>query len=562
MPAAASFSLDALAPAWLTGPIFDKELRVASRRKRYYWLRGAFILLLLLFIWWAWSTETSFGSGSAAYVSARMSTVSRAVVNAVVWLEFITLPLLAALIMSNSISQEINRRTLDVLLTTPITALQLAMGKLLSCLLQLAILVGITLPLLAIIRVFGGVPWDYTCASLSVTAATIGFYTTLSLFYSTQTRHSYKALMWTVLTGLLLFALIPILLSAAEHYFNRPRLAPANAVLEIINPYVTIAELTDSMMNSNPLGTAAVPWLRHCLIMSASIGFLMLLSLRRLRKTMLSFASLDLPQGLFARLTGRHGKTRSQAVAKRAILEIKGDPIVWKDVHRGEPGSLFSTRTQTVLFLFLVAAVYIGAGVAGVLTERAFHAALVTILAALGFLRTAMLSATSISGEKQARTWPILLTIPFDDSRIVNAKIKAILHRTALYWMIIAADVLVFTTVTVLHPLSLIGVAIAVAPTVILLLGVGLYFGMRLKTATGAIAATFAIILAIWFMCPCISSFGPLPMIAMTVGTDNESMLVFLGIGAIPALIYGIAGLTFLSSTKSSMRRYAFNLSG
>ena len=170
MPPAASFSLDALAPTWLTGPIFDKELRVASRRKRYYLLRIAFILLLLVFIAWAWFVAMSFsGGGSAAYVSFRMSTVSRGVVCAVVWLEFITLPLLAALMMSNAISQEVNRRTLDVLLTTPITALQLAMGKLLSCLLQLAVLIGITLPLFAIIRVFGGVPWDYTLVCLAVT---------------------------------------------------------------------------------------------------------------------------------------------------------------------------------------------------------------------------------------------------------------------------------------------------------------------------------------------------------------------------------------------------------
>ena len=132
MSAAASFSLDSLAGAWLTGPIFDKELRVASRRKRYYWLRAAFIILLLILIYSAWSIETRLGSGSAAYVSSRMSTISRGVVNVVVWLEFITLPLLAALMMSNAVSREINRRTLDVLLTTPITALQIAMGKLLS----------------------------------------------------------------------------------------------------------------------------------------------------------------------------------------------------------------------------------------------------------------------------------------------------------------------------------------------------------------------------------------------------------------------------------------------
>ena len=39
-----------LAPFWLTGPLFDKELRVSSRRKRNYILRFAYVVLLTIFV--------------------------------------------------------------------------------------------------------------------------------------------------------------------------------------------------------------------------------------------------------------------------------------------------------------------------------------------------------------------------------------------------------------------------------------------------------------------------------------------------------------------------------
>ena len=47
MAAALTSSLPGLMnPAWLTGPIFDKELRVSSRRKRNYVIRAVYVLKL------------------------------------------------------------------------------------------------------------------------------------------------------------------------------------------------------------------------------------------------------------------------------------------------------------------------------------------------------------------------------------------------------------------------------------------------------------------------------------------------------------------------------------
>ena len=45
-------------PLQLAGPIFTKELRVASRRKRNYALRLVYLGLLLAFAGFAWAAAT------------------------------------------------------------------------------------------------------------------------------------------------------------------------------------------------------------------------------------------------------------------------------------------------------------------------------------------------------------------------------------------------------------------------------------------------------------------------------------------------------------------------
>jgi len=93
--------------------------------------------------------------GSRIVMASRMSDVSRYVTMALVIFEFLAIPLLAAVMLGSAISEEIRKGTLATLLTTPITHWQLVAGKLLSRLLQLALLMAMSLPLLAILRVFG-----------------------------------------------------------------------------------------------------------------------------------------------------------------------------------------------------------------------------------------------------------------------------------------------------------------------------------------------------------------------------------------------------------------------
>ncbi len=205
-----NFVLRFLSPFRLIGPIFDKELRVSSRRRRNYVLRFAYIALLTVFLALVW-IEAMGQSGSAVYQISRMAEAGKFIVIYMVWFQFCATQFLAVILLSNSISDEIYNRTLGLLMTTPISSFQIVMGKLLSKLLQLVLLLAISLPLLAIIRVMGGVPWNYVISSLCITLTAIIFVGSLSLFFSIFSRRAYVVIIITILTIGFVFALLPLL---------------------------------------------------------------------------------------------------------------------------------------------------------------------------------------------------------------------------------------------------------------------------------------------------------------------------------------------------------------
>jgi ABC-2 type transport system permease protein len=191
-------------PLRLAGPIFDKELRVSSRQRRLYVLRFAYVCLLLLVTVNLWLISVRIPSAGSAIVQvSRMAEAGKFVVMAIVWFQFVAAQVLAAVLLSDAIGGEIRHRTLDVLLVTPITSVQIVLGKLFSKLLQLVLLLAASLPLLAIVRVFGGVPWDYVLLGLCVTLTTAVFVGALSLFLSIRggqfQRVVTSALAWCLL---------------------------------------------------------------------------------------------------------------------------------------------------------------------------------------------------------------------------------------------------------------------------------------------------------------------------------------------------------------------------
>ncbi|UCE46699.1 MAG: hypothetical protein JSW47_13905, partial [Phycisphaerales bacterium] len=90
-------------PIRLVGPIFDKELRVSSRRRRNYLLRFAYVVVLSVFVLSTWYSYTGGNSTAGlVYRMSRLSVVARRAISAIVWFQFVTAQLVAIVMLGSS----------------------------------------------------------------------------------------------------------------------------------------------------------------------------------------------------------------------------------------------------------------------------------------------------------------------------------------------------------------------------------------------------------------------------------------------------------------------------
>ena len=131
-----------------------------------------------------------------------------------------------------------------------------------------------SLPLLAIVRVLGGIPWAYLVVSLCVTAATVVFVGAVSLFFSVLCRRTYVVVIVSILSVAFVFAVLPLLGLILLHV----RISD-HALLEMClywNPLLLLYRYTDATMTPRAnVSVSAMQIVTCCtLLLSATAGIL------------------------------------------------------------------------------------------------------------------------------------------------------------------------------------------------------------------------------------------------------------------------------------------------
>ena len=494
--------------SWLTGPIFDKELRVSSRRRRNYVLRFVYVGLLTIFLTVIWLDEVHY-SGSSVYRISRMAQVGQLIIAFIAGLQFCITQLAAVIMLSTSISDEIYNRTLGLLMTTPINSFQIVMGKLLSKLLQLILLLAISLPLLAIVRVFGGVPWDFVVSSLCITLTMIVLAGSVSLFFSIFTRRPYKVIIVAFLLGGIFFGLLPLLAIMLRHTMDLRSIISEKTLFSVIsafNPYFTMAFNTIKMLEARSAGSMPfMSWPLHCGAMLAISAVILLISMIRVRKVALRQVTGQL--GL-SRRKRRSAPKNSEALINHqnsiaAIRRITGPPVLWKELRLPILGRRkIATCIIGALCLILLLMIYYLCGREDVLADEETHIWYVIIELGLGLLFTVVLSATCITSEKESRSWPLLLATTLDDKAILIGKWAGILRRCLPAWIWLFGHVIIFSLAGFIHPVAILQIGLLVTGTWVFLSGGGLYFGSRFKHTTTAVTMNLALAVVLWAIVP------------------------------------------------------------
>jgi ABC-2 type transport system permease protein len=150
-----------------------KELRGRMRGRRafviltiYLLLLGGFALMVETLI--ERNYQTGFG-GSSAFASAA---IGQGIFAALLFLMTLQVVFLAPSSTAGAISLEREKQTLELLVATPISSVAIVIGKLLSALVYVFLLIAASIPLMAVVFVYGGIAPDDVVRGYIVLVAT------------------------------------------------------------------------------------------------------------------------------------------------------------------------------------------------------------------------------------------------------------------------------------------------------------------------------------------------------------------------------------------------------
>ncbi|MBN2588519.1 MAG: ABC transporter permease subunit [Sedimentisphaerales bacterium] len=482
--------LEYINPNRFFGPIFMKELIISSRRRRNYFVRFLYPIILSVFVLFFFSTSLAQNDQYSSVIQAsKMAQIGSYLTTSIVWFQFIFVQILAIAMLSTAISDEIYQKTLGVLMTTPISSFQIVFGKLLSKLFQLILLIAISFPVLAIIRVFGGVPWSYVLSSICVTLTTAIFAGSLSLFFSIYSHQSHRVISRVLGTYFFIYVIPRI----AQHFLNifgKANLSAYISKLYFFNPFMLMQTMQNVMQS--PTSTRGFNgWVSHCI---AILGF----SLVILLWSCFSVRKVGLKQ-----ITGQGGllltrKERNVADKKQKynynkkqdygkIRAIKLPPVIWREFSN----SLVKTNNIMFVFSIILAVAFIITAYSlciyyEVLNEKVTHVIFVLVYFFIGLLRTSTFASTSITTEREARSWPILLTTALRPKDISYGKIIGSCFRAWPYWFLLAAHMIVFIPLGMIKVAVLIPMTVLVISSALLVSSIGVMFSSICKRSTTA----------------------------------------------------------------------------
>ncbi len=171
-----------------------KELRGRMRGRRAFVILTVYLLLLAGFAWMVElileRQKSGLFANSGALASAQ---IGQGIFVALMMLETLLVIALAPAFTAGAISMEREKQTLDMLATTPVSSLSIVIGKLFSALTYLFVLIVASIPLTAIVFVFGGVAPDDVVRGYVVLLATALGLCCVGLFWSALMRRTQAA---------------------------------------------------------------------------------------------------------------------------------------------------------------------------------------------------------------------------------------------------------------------------------------------------------------------------------------------------------------------------------
>ncbi len=528
--------LDAADPVMLFGPIFQKEIRTQGRRASTYVSRFAYPVLLLIVLTLSYvSAEVQTGGGGGASRSLqRLQTIAPVITVVIMWFQYIVLSLIAPSATGGAIADERQKRSLDSLLTTPIRPWQIILGKLASGVVTILILALTAVPILLAIRVFGGVSAVHIIAGTAIGLSSALAAAAAGTLFSIWTRRSSVA---SLLGLIMLFVvnLVPILAALTFSVRAGPPGPLALNLFSCSGPFA-LAMITTDVFGGPGMFVApersALICVGYHLVATLLMG---LVAMAVLRRVMVRTAAgeVNLRTVTLAPEPARRGPTptagrptpaagtdsddpdalhRPRPAARRRALravsrEVSDMPVAWRELRQ----PLFKRSWMTWVTVALVGLLLLWADLHAIaddyIHDEGYHSALMVIASLMVLAQAANLSSGGISGEREARTWEVLLTSPLSGWQILGGKFLGALRRLWLIPTIALAHTMIAGVFTGgLQPIVLLHLSILWTSASAFLVATGTLLSLVIPKSNVSSIVNLAIALVLWAAVPIVSA--------------------------------------------------------
>lgn len=165
------------------GPIFRWETAAIARRERDYVIR--FIYGLVVLVCFAFPLLVESGLSSAEVLEHRkLVAASMASFAAIVSGQALALFLVTPALFGGAIAEEVERGNLVLLLASPLRSLEIVLGKLGPRMAQVALMLAVAIPVLALLSLNGGVNEKLVMLSNAVLLTTAFLIASLAILIS------------------------------------------------------------------------------------------------------------------------------------------------------------------------------------------------------------------------------------------------------------------------------------------------------------------------------------------------------------------------------------------
>ena len=243
------------------GAVGVKELRGRMRGRRAFVIISLYLVLLAGFAWMVeLIMERTYATGFGGNATFATAAIGQGIFVSILMLETLLVAFLAPMATAGAISLEREKQTLEMLAATPITSVAIVIGKLLSALIYVWLLIAASIPLTAVVFVFGGVAPDdllHGYLVLIVTALGLGAFGLLcsSLVKRTQAASAITIFGVLALSIGSLFVILfwQALASADQGRGTGPIKGSPPAPLIFLNPFLAQADVapTDALCGTS-----------------------------------------------------------------------------------------------------------------------------------------------------------------------------------------------------------------------------------------------------------------------------------------------------------------------